>query len=221
MSTDKEITIQFLKEDNPELYKSLKEAGDLERLSEDELLHIHASSATEFVDVSDVKDSDVEPVNMDVIANVMKEAKRFNATLEKKATPSFFLISRKMAVAAAVVLCLGITLWLSSSSSNVHFTDFTSQETTDYAVRMKGSDDSCNIFQEELVTTVIDIVSENCNGVGEVNCSLSAVADRGDVVILTVSTESKKSSIKIELTNKDDVEAFLKNAIPKAIGDLK
>lgn len=69
---DKSITLFLIKSDEPALYETLQLKGDLQRLSDGELLHIYASSATESEDVSDIPDSDIEPVNHKLIDNVTR-----------------------------------------------------------------------------------------------------------------------------------------------------
>lgn len=73
---DKQVTIFLIEEDNYPLYITLKLSGNLNRLSNDELMHIYASTADTYEDVSDVPDYDISPVSHELIQNVISKVRK-------------------------------------------------------------------------------------------------------------------------------------------------
>ncbi len=217
MSTEKEVTIQFIKEDNPELYKKLKKSGDLNRLSADELLHIHASSATEYEDVSDISDDEIEPVNMTVIDNVIKQVQN-----KKSHKPKFYLIINKLAIAASVLICLGLLITnLTESQGTITFVDNTSQETTDYEIRVHSDETSTEIFQDDFFENLKLIINQYASNLSEdIICTTLPVVERGDAVIIKLSTNEKSETALITLTDKNDVNKQLISVLPEMITKL-
>lgn len=220
MTSEKELTIQFLKMEAPEFYQMIVETGKIDTLSDEELTHLYASSLTEpIVDISDISAEELPVPNTEMVEIALKKSKERS----KPSTPhtlNFFIKLRRFAMAASVLLCFGlaINVIISSNEKQITFIDETSQETTDYAIRVRNGAESTGIFKNELNKIVKEIVLQNIRDVDkDINCTLKPDTVEGDVVYITISTENKSSSAKITLTNTEDVKKQLISIIPKML----
>lgn len=223
MNEDKALTIQFLKLHAPELYSSLNTSGRLEQLSEEELTHLYASSQTKtipgFSPISEIPEDQLPEPNLKMIDNLMIEAKEFDKC-NRQRTLSMFMVLKRTAVAAGILMCIGLMFHFQTvrEQPRLVFTDHTSQETTDYAIRLRGTVDTEAVFQDELVTMVEDIITSNLSKTsGNVNCRIEPYESGGSVVYLVISTEKGQRTTKIELTTKTEVKQQLLAEIPKML----
>lgn len=220
MTTEKELTIQFLRQEAPDFYKMMAESGKLEKLPEEELIHLYASSITApIVDISDVSDDELPPPNLKMIENALKKAKELDKC-NKPHSLNFFIMLRRTAMAASILLCigLGLNVLISSDNREFLFSNETSQETTDYAVRVRGASAAELIFRDELDALIKEVVSLNISKAeGKVTCTVKPDKNQGNIVWIIISAGDKFSSGKILLTTKKDVKKQLFSIIPNML----
>lgn len=227
MNTDKELTIKFLMQEANGLYQELQKSGELKILSETELMHRYASLKTgPITDISDIADDEVPPINMKMINNVIKAAKIYNNIhKQKNKTITFSIVLKTVAMAASIIFVIGIglTMILDSTKASFVFIDQTSQETTDYAIRVRTNGDVAGVFHDDftkqLKTVLTDALS---NEEGAFSCTLLADNNSGNEVLLTVKKiDSGRSVTKsIQLTTPINTHNLLSKVVPKIIKEL-
>jgi len=218
MDLDKELTIQFMKEDNPELYQKLKKSGELERLSHGELVHLHALSATECEDVSDISDDDIDPVNTDMIDDIVTRVQQ----KQKKKARLHFIIN-KVALATSFLVCFGVILTYSlfAPYEKDSFIDTTSQETTDYAIRVHCSEGSSGLFHSEFISELKRIVHNNAAKLpGSLRCRVLPVSGNGQAVVIKLAVNNRSEYAEISLKDKNKVISQLEAVIPNMMKKL-
>ncbi len=225
MKTDKELTIEFLQEEAPKLYEELQASGELDTLSRRELVNRYASLANE--PMTDISDDDIPPVNMDMIVNVIKTSKARNKqAICKKAVFTFSISKLAIAVSAIVVLGIGISMMISSNTTTFQFTDLTSQETTDYDIRVHNNETSNLIFHDDFVKLLNSILEQRLKLLEDGNsyfCVLSPVEDCGDKVQLTIHNQNNGQTATKELLLKSNKQLnnFLHGAVSEFIQKAK
>lgn len=226
---DKAFMIEFLKDEDPELYNELLESGELSELSPEELVHRYASRDLEMmIDFSEVTEEDLPPADPMVISKVMKTIDEMGLCEKKNQVRKFISIPRVLAIAAGLLIVFGLTIITTLQSKGpviFRFEDSTSLETTDYAIRVRAEEEGPEgIFQDELCDAIKKLLVaelEERSGYSLV-CKLSPVKQRGNEVLLTLSEETAQCEVflSIKLTTRRQVFDQLRKELPGKLDEL-
>jgi len=228
MITDKELNIEFLKEEAPKLYEQLKSSGELNSLTGKELIARYAASQTEpLTDISDMTVDDVPPVDMTAIKTALKKAKLHEIKEQSSRSDSLTgVILKKLAAAAVITALLAIGLHSAGRPEKVvfEFKDFTSQETTDYAIRVHAEHMAAGVFHDELVSEIDRLLIKEAailhNGKSFI-CSLLPVNDGMSVQLKIQNADYTLScSEYIKLDTKESIYRQLAIVIPRMLNEV-
>lgn len=223
MPFDKQDVINDLKRNHPEIYRELSMSGELETMSADEILFLDASGATEAPDLSHISESDLPPLDMDIINAVMAQTEEVEKVEDLKTVekPKVFLTLKKVAsIGVACLVVILLVLAIVDSHPNVSVIDATSQETTDYAIRVRG-DNYDGIFHSDFITIVEDVLEKYQPTLRRpIKCLITPVKDSGDKVWLTLLVGKRSERREILLTSKAELTVTLDTIIFKMLTKL-